>query len=87
MVVEESEKKELEVNKIKYFVMVFSKIATKPTCNITVMGEPLEQVDQFMYLGSMVMTDAKSDQEVKRPISVAKTAYKKMAWVLESKSK
>ena len=70
--------------------MVFSKSATKPTRSITMKGEPLEQVDQywvlFMYLGSMVMTDAKSGQEIKRRISVAKTAYKKMARVLESRS-
>jgi len=85
-VVEESEKKGLEINKKKSFAMIFSKSATKPTCNITVKGEPLEQMDQFTYLGSVVTTDAKSDQEIKRRIGIAKTAYKKMTRVLESKS-
>ena len=53
--------------------MVFSKSGTKPTCNIKVKGEPLEHVDRY------------PDQEIKRRIGIAKTAYKKMEWVLQSK--
>ena len=60
----------------------------QPTCNITVKGEPLEHVDldQFTYRGSMVTADAKSDQEIKRRIGIAKTVYKKMEQVLHSKT-
>ena len=43
-------------------------------------------LDQFTYLGRMVTADAKSDQEIKRRIGIAKMASKKMERVLESKS-
>jgi len=66
--------------------MVFSKKENKPTCNIKVKDEVLEQVDHFIYLGSMVTSDGKCDTEIKRRIGKAKTSYKRLERVLTSKS-
>jgi len=46
----------------------------------------LEQVDRFTYLGSMLTADGKPDEEIKRRIGIAKTAYMKMECVLSSRS-
>ena len=46
-VVEESERKGLNINRKQSFVMVFSKKPTKPNCNITMTGVRLEQVKSF----------------------------------------
>lgn len=84
-VVAESELKGLEINKKKSFTMVFSKKEINPGCNITVNGEMLIQVQSFSYLGSMVSADGRSDTEIKRRIGIAKTTYKKLEKVLNSK--
>ena len=86
VVVEESGEKGLDINKGKSFVMVFSKKADNPNCNIDVRGDILRQVKEFQYLGSWVTSDGKSDKEIKRRIGMAKTAYKKMEKVLASRS-
>jgi len=64
---------------------MFSK-KNKPTSNIKVKGEVLEQVDQFINLGIMVTSDGKCDTEIKRRIGIAKTSYKRLERVLTSKS-
>jgi len=66
--------------------MVFSKKEQKPTCNIKEKDEVLEQVDQFIYLGSKVTSDGKCDTEIKIRIGIAKTSYKRLERVLTSKS-
>jgi hypothetical protein len=56
--------------------------------NIMVKGKALEQVDQFTYrpFGSMVTADARSGQEIKRRIGIAKIAFKLMENILTSKN-
>ena len=56
-VVEESEATGLFLNSAKSFAMVFSKSEVRPTCKITVHGNTLEQVNKFVYLGSMFTSD------------------------------
>ena len=59
IVVRESENKGLHLNGSKSFTMVFSKYTVIPTCNITIHGTSLEQVNSFIYLGSMFTSDGK----------------------------
>ena len=56
-VVKESEAKGLFLNGAKSFTMVFAKSEVRHTCKITVHGNTLEQVDRFVYLGSLFMSD------------------------------
>ena len=58
--------------------MVFSKSSSIPTCQIKVHGKPLEQVNSFVYLGSVFTSDGRCEKEVKRRIGIAKTAYTSM---------
>ena len=61
VVVAKSEEKGLYLNSAKSFSMVFSKSITTPTCNINVHGNILEQVQSFIYLGSLISSDARCE--------------------------
>ena len=65
VVVAKSEEKGLHLNSAKSFSMVFSKSITTPTCHIDVHGNSLEQVQSFIYLGSLFsqMQDVKKRLE------------------------
>ena len=66
IVVQESEQKGLFLNIAKSYTMVFSKSSSIPTCQIKVHGKPLEQVNSFVYLGSVFTSDGRCEKEVKR---------------------
>jgi hypothetical protein len=83
--VEESEKLGLKVNEKKTFCMVISNKKKAPECKIYIHGREIKQVDQFSFLGSLMTSDGKSDQEIKRRIAIAKTAFQSMKNVLTSK--
>ena len=72
IVVRESENKGWYLNGSKSFTMVFSKSTVIPTCNITIHGTSLEQVNSFIYLGSMFTSDGRCVQDVRRRIGIAK---------------
>ena len=82
IVEQESEQKCLFLNKVKSYTMVFSKSSSIPTCQIKVHGKFLEQVNSFIYLGSVFTSDGRCEKEVKRPIGIAKTAFPSMKKVL-----
>ena len=65
--------------------MVFSKKERNPACKVTVKGEIVEQAQSFSYLRSVVTCDGRSGSEIKRRIGIAKTTYKKMGTVLNSR--
>ena len=50
IVVQESKNITLYLNGSKSFTMVFSKSIVRPTCNITIHGTSLKQVNSFIYL-------------------------------------
>ena len=85
-VVQESERKGLYLNSSKSFTMIFTKSKIIPPCNITVHNKPLKQVESFMYLGSLLTSDARCEQEIKRRIGIAKSAYRSMENILSSRS-
>ena len=70
-VVEEREAKGLFMNSAKSFTMVFSNSEVRPTCKITVHGNTLEQVDRFVYLGSLFMSDGRWEKDVRQRIAIA----------------
>ena len=85
IVVRESENKGLYLNGSKSFTMVFSKSTVIPTCNITIHGTSLEQVNSFIYLGSMFTSDGRCVQDVRRRIGIAKSAFTSLEKVLKSR--
>ena len=85
IVVRETENKGLHLNGSKSFTMVFSKSTVIPICNITIHGTNLEQVNSFIYLGSMFTSDGRGVQDVRRRIGIAKSACTSMEKVLKSR--
>jgi len=57
IVVKESHKKGLELNCKKTEVMVVSRKADTPKCNIFIYGTPLKQCESFKYLRSLISSD------------------------------
>ena len=86
VITEESRKFGLEINKRKTFSITISKKNVSPKCKIEIDGIEIKQVGKFEYLGSLITSDAKSDQEIKRRIEIAKTAFKSMSNVLTARN-
>ena len=85
IVTTESNKAGLEINQKKSFTQVISKKRQIPKCSIKVDGAIIKQVDSFIYLGSLITSNGKSDKEIVRRIGIAKTAFKSMTSILTSK--
>ena len=85
-VVEESESKGLFLNSAKSFTMVFSKSEVGHTCKITVHGNILEQVNIFVYLGSLFTSDGRCEQDVQQRIAIAKSAFTSLEKVLKNRN-
>ena len=66
--------------------MTVSKKNVSPRCKSEIDGIEIKQVDKFESLGSLITSDAKSDQEIKRRIGITKTAFKCMSNVLTARN-
>ena len=66
--------------------MVFSISTVQQSCNITVNGEKINQVEQFSYLGSLITHDGRCDKEIRRRIGIAKSVIRSMEKVLTTRS-
>ena len=84
-VVRESEKKGLSLNKKKTEVMVISKKNCTPACNIVMNGTVLKQVHKFNYLGSLITSDGRCINEIKRRMDQAKASFQNMKSILTNK--
>ena len=78
---EESEAKGMFRNSAESFNMVFWK---SEECKITVHGNTLEQVDRFVYLGSLFTSDGRCEQNVRLRIAIAKSAFTSLEKVLKN---
>ena len=75
IVVAKSEEKRLHLNNTKSVSIVFSKSITTPTCHIDVHGNILDQVQSFIYLGSLFSSDARCENEIRMRIGIAKSSF------------
>ena len=64
---------------------VFNTFSVIPTCNITIHGTSLEQVNSLISLGSMFTSDGRCVQVVRRRIGIAKSAFTSLEKVLKSR--
>ena len=83
--VRESENKGLYLNGSKSFTMVFSKSTVTPTSNFAIHSTSLEQVNSFIYLGSMFTSDGRCVQDDRRIIGIDKSAFTSLEKVLKSR--
>ena len=63
IVVQESEPKGLFLSIAKSYTMVFSKSSSMPTCQSKAHSKPLEQVNSFVYLGSVFTFDGRFEKK------------------------
>ena len=82
---EESKLYGLSLNKKKTYTMVFSKKKEIPKCSIRIDGVELEQVKQFIYLGSILTSDGRNKVEIDRRIGKAKSAFGHITNILSNK--
>ena len=74
----------MRMNAKKTKAMVISKQGESPLLKIKVDGAEIEQVKSFiyMYLGHKITEDGRCDEEIKRRIGIARTAFSKMNSIL-----
>ena len=58
----------MKINIKKTKAMVVSKKPNSPKINIAIDGQQIEQVTSYMYLGSLITEDGRSEKEIKRRI-------------------
>jgi hypothetical protein len=62
------------------------KTSTQPTpLQIKIDKQPVENVEEFNYLGSMITNDARCTREIKARIAMAKVAFNKQKTLFTSK--
>ena len=65
--------------------MVISKKNCTPACKIVMNGTVLEQVHTFNYLGSLITSDGRCINEIKRRMAQAKASFQNMKSILTNK--
>jgi hypothetical protein len=66
------------------YTMTISKKQQNPVCHITANGDILKQVNNFLYLGSLITTEAKDEKEINRRITMAKSKFVEMSTILKN---
>ena len=65
--------------------MVISKKNRTPTCNIVMNGTVLKQVHKYNYLGSLLTSDGRCTNEIKRRMAHAKASFQNTKSILWNK--
>ena len=72
----------MKINVKKTKAMVVSKKPNSPKINIAIDGQHIEQVTSYMYLGSLITEDGRSEKEIKRRIMIAQSTFTNMRTLL-----
>lgn len=76
----------LSLNVKKSECMTTSKNKIPPPCNVNINGEQIKQVFRFSYLGSIITSDGRCDEDIKKRIAPSKQSFQKMSPVLKKKN-
>ena len=68
----------MKINIKKTKAMVVSKKPNSPKINIAIDRQQVEQVTSYMYRGSLITEDGRSEKEIKRRIMIARTTFNNM---------
>ena len=82
---EESGKAGLQMNVKKTKTMLISRKPEGKKIEIKVDNEMLQQVNKYIYLGTEISEEAKSEQEIEKRKNIAKEKFSKMASILTSR--
>ena len=75
----------MEINTDKSKILVNSRQPTQP-CTININNTPLEQVNQFKYLGAVVTTDGDSSKELRTRLTLGVAAMASLARLWSGRS-
>ena len=78
-----SKKTGLNISKKKSKIMC---VNSSPTRTISIDGEPLETIDEFTYLGSVISTDNSAQKDIKARLSKARCAFSRLKNIWKSKN-
>ena len=81
----ESSKAGLEMNVKKTKTMLISRVTENKKIEIKADNETLQQVNRFIYLGTELREDIKTDKEIERRSNIAKEKFSAMSKLLTSK--
>ena len=79
---EHSEAMGININRKKTKTMVITKKDRSPIVCVRLNNEEIEQVDDFVYLGSLTNWDGRQDKEIRRRIAIAYTNMRKLKKLL-----
>ena len=82
---EESSRAGLDMNVKKTKTMIISRKPQGKSVQIKVGDETLQQVHKYIYLGTEISEEAKSDKEIEKRSNIAKEKFSKMAGLLTSR--
>ena len=71
----------MQLNVKKTYSMVITKKKGTPECVLKKKRGDVNQVEIFVYLGSTLTSDGRSDTEIKRRIGSAKKAFRDLGQV------
>ena len=74
----------MEMNIIKTKSMMISRKKPVPNIIFSLEGKPIQQVDSMVYLGYMATENRTCNEEIKRRIDTARTAFESMSKILTS---
>ena len=72
----------MKINIKKTKEMVVSKKPNSPKINIAIDEQQIEQVTSYMYHGSLITEDGRSEKEIKRRIMIARSTFANMRTLL-----
>ena len=72
----------MKINIKKTKAMVVSKKPNSPKINIAIEGQHIEQVTSYMYLGSLITEDGRSENEINRRRMIARATFTNMRTLL-----
>ncbi|GBP10785.1 hypothetical protein EVAR_6332_1 [Eumeta japonica] len=76
----------MKVNVDKTKVMVFERGESTTECDILIEGEKVEQVTEFVYLGSLFANDAKHDRDIERRMNTGNKLNEALFAIMNNKS-
>ena len=83
---EENSKAGLDMNVKKKKTMIISRDPEGKKVDIKVDNEGIQQVEKFIYLGTLILEEIKTDKEIERRKNIAKEKFSSMAKILKSKT-
>ena len=82
---EESSKAGLDMNVKKTKTMTLSRDPEGKKVDIEVDNKTIQQVEKFIYLGTLILEEIKTDKEIEKRKNIAKEKFSSMAKILKSK--